>query len=491
MKKTVKCIILLEISNLLFALATILFSKIVQEIMDNSFDKIRLCIFVGVIMVAFATKYLHMNDLADLLQRKKKSIVNRFFGTFQEINEETYLAKIVESDVPLIVEYENCGIPTLLSEIVILGVYFSLIVKENPYFAFVVLLMGVAQIVLPIYFANKFSANYEAVVNLEEKIEKLYYVYISNFKKIWFFKTKYALERLRRLNLKYYTAGKKSEKTVHVYNALMNMLDVVTQFGLCYIGIVFVSKTDMTLPILLSLFVLSDQILIKFQVVFEIVKGYKTYCTAKNRVGRIVSEQGNQKCMPKDFSEIEIRALKPDFLDYHIDAKMLKGEKWLVKGHNGGGKSTFVKVIMNLEIKYRGEVLIDDKNVLEMDVSGLFFYVKQHLMDIDFKVRELLGEHNESEIREMFADFGLDMTVLGKKYRELSTGQQKKVQLIGAFLSKKPILVLDEPENSLDELSKAVLKKNICNYTGSVIVVSNCTEYESWCERVLDVCISN
>ena len=144
---------------------------------------------------------------------------------------------------------------------------------------------------------------------------------------------------------------------------------------------------------------------------------------------------------------------------------------------------------MNLEKDYDGSILVDDKNIVDMDVSGLYFYVNQHLLDIDFDVQDLLGRYEKSKVQEMFKIFGLDETIMNKSFRELSTGQQKKVQLISAFLSQKPILVFDEPENSLDSATKDVFWHYLLKYQGSVLVISNSDEYRDWTGKVMDVCV--
>lgn len=489
MGKKIKCIAELEVSNILFAAATILFSEVVQSMMDVNPQQNRLGIFAVLLLAAFFLKMIYTNEITEILQSARKKVVESFFGRFQEEKETTRLAKLLESDVPLVVEFENNGIPTMLGEVFFLIGYFCLIMQKSAYFALAVLLMGIGQVILPIYFARKFSANYESVIELEEKIEKLYYIYISNFKKLWFFRNDYALNRLREVNMSYYEAGRKSEKTAHIYNALMNTLDVAAQFGMCFIGVLFIWKANMTLPTLLSMLVLTDQIFLKFQVGFEVVKEYRTYRIAKKRLEQYYGYEECNKDKPVDFEQIEIKQLHPRFLNYRINATMKKGEKWLVKGYNGAGKSTFVKMLMNLEKDYDGSILVDDKNIVDMDVSGLYFYVNQHLLDIDFDVQDLLGRYEKSKVQEMFKIFGLDETIMNKSFRELSTGQQKKVQLISAFLSQKPILVFDEPENSLDSATKDVFWHYLLKYRGSVLVISNSDEYRDWTGKVMDVCV--
>ncbi|HSG68533.1 MAG TPA: ABC transporter ATP-binding protein [Bacteroidales bacterium] len=148
-----------------------------------------------------------------------------------------------------------------------------------------------------------------------------------------------------------------------------------------------------------------------------------------------------------------------------------RGESFGLVGNNGAGKTTFFRLILDLIRENSGAVYINAENV--MGSTEWKHYTGSYLDEgflIDFltpeEYFEFLGDINglsKGDIKEFydtFADF-FNNEVLGKKkfIRELSSGNQKKVGIAAALMTKPELLVLDEPFNSLDPTTQIRLKK--------------------------------
>lgn len=146
------------------------------------------------------------------------------------------------------------------------------------------------------------------------------------------------------------------------------------------------------------------------------------------------------------------------------------GESFGLVGNNGAGKTTFFSLVLDLRRATNGQVFIKGRDVAKHEEWKHYTgsYIDENFL-IDFLTPEeyfqfIANLHNLTagdlknfyqEYEDLFAG-----EVIGrKKYiRELSKGNQKKVGIAAALLSKPEILVLDEPFSNLDPTSQIRLK---------------------------------
>ncbi len=147
-----------------------------------------------------------------------------------------------------------------------------------------------------------------------------------------------------------------------------------------------------------------------------------------------------------------------------------KGESFGLVGNNGAGKTTFFRLILDLIRPSGGAVFIHSENVMGSIEWKRFTgsYLDEGFL-IDFltpeEYFEFLADINglsKGDVKEFYNTFGefFNNEVLGKKkfIRELSSGNQKKVGIAAALMTKPELIILDEPFNSLDPTTQIRLK---------------------------------
>lgn len=146
------------------------------------------------------------------------------------------------------------------------------------------------------------------------------------------------------------------------------------------------------------------------------------------------------------------------------------GEKIALIGKNGTGKSTLLKIIMNEDCEYTGEIKIGQ--------SVNIGYIPQEIKFKDdnqtiLNFFEQFDNRNETEIRTSLAKYMFRGNDVFKKVSSLSGGE--KVRLILAKLLKQNInfLILDEPTNHIDIETRELLEEAIKEYSGTVLFVSH------------------
>ncbi|MDA3931221.1 MAG: ATP-binding cassette domain-containing protein [Tenericutes bacterium] len=174
------------------------------------------------------------------------------------------------------------------------------------------------------------------------------------------------------------------------------------------------------------------------------------------------------------------------------------GEIFGLLGTNGAGKTTTFRVIMGLLDPSEGEVLYNGERVGYHNVDEIGYMIEERSLLTKITVKELLlyfGQLKsmEKDLIIKRLDFWLDYFNIteykNKKIKELSKGNQQKIQFISAIINDPKLLVLDEPFSGLDPINTELFVKTIRKFQeeGKMIVFSShqLDHVESFCEQIV------
>jgi len=134
------------------------------------------------------------------------------------------------------------------------------------------------------------------------------------------------------------------------------------------------------------------------------------------------------------------------------------GEILNVYGENGVGKTTLLKAFLGISI-LRGEIRVLSKNIMDLTPIERVKYVSVAFAET-IRTDITVGRYFELTpfpvTRDLIDAFGIS-EILCKTFREISTGNNRKVQIVRALSSPAPVIALDEPFAHLDERSSQVL----------------------------------
>lgn len=146
------------------------------------------------------------------------------------------------------------------------------------------------------------------------------------------------------------------------------------------------------------------------------------------------------------------------------------GEKVGIVGPNGCGKTTFIRMLLQTEALDSGEIWVSPSSKLA--------YLSQSVSDMNpedtvSKVLDIDSFlYNELE-RNLLINMGLQKDILVKPIKFLSPGEKTKVKLASLILKRNNLLILDEPHNHLDLMSREQLEETLSGYTGTILLVSH------------------
>ncbi len=166
-------------------------------------------------------------------------------------------------------------------------------------------------------------------------------------------------------------------------------------------------------------------------------------------------------------------------LTFHYDNRPLlyeklsfaltRGEKFLIVGENGIGKSTLLKLIV-------GQLEPDDGSVIFSQNTTVAYYAQE--LEILNERETILDnvksyDYSDTEMRSMLANFLFFDDDVYKKISVLSPGEKARVALCKILTKRANLIILDEPTNHFDPETQKLIGENFRDYDGTVIMVSH------------------
>ena len=163
--------------------------------------------------------------------------------------------------------------------------------------------------------------------------------------------------------------------------------------------------------------------------------------------------------------------------------RVKEGEKLILLGASGSGKSSILKLLMGIERSQGGEISIGNRQLSTLPEESLFrsiSYIQQEVFIFDGSIYEnitLFQKYNEEELKQAIEKSGLKVLIsekgldypCGENGAALSGGERQRINIARSLLRKTPILLADEITAALD-------KENSYLVLDSLLSLENITE---------------
>lgn len=181
----------------------------------------------------------------------------------------------------------------------------------------------------------------------------------------------------------------------------------------------------------------------------------------------------------------------------HVSFNVEKGDLFGLIGQNGAGKSTLFRCIMDFFDEYEGEILYDGNLMKSLPLEKIGFLPEERSLSpkktIEEEIRyfarlNLMKGLDKKTLQKYFDKFEIKGK-LNDKIKDLSKGNQQKVQLLASLIYKPDFLILDEPFSGLDPYNIRLLQDIIkeVNELGTTIIFSshNMENIEDMCNKLV------
>lgn len=198
--------------------------------------------------------------------------------------------------------------------------------------------------------------------------------------------------------------------------------------------------------------------------------------------------------------KIEFKAVNKYFDEFHvlqnINFTIESGKIFGFLGRNGAGKTTSIRILMDVFPASNGKILIDGEE-FDPKAYKIGYLPEERGMYSKTTVKDqlvyfaMLRGANKAEALESVLYWTQKFEVeeyLNRKVETLSKGNQQKVQITQAFLNEPDILILDEPFSGLDPVNSMVFQTALQDYINEdrfVIFSSHQMSYvETFCDAI-------
>ena len=174
------------------------------------------------------------------------------------------------------------------------------------------------------------------------------------------------------------------------------------------------------------------------------------------------------------------------------------GEIFGLLGLNGAGKTTTFRMILGLIDDYTGKITLDGEKIDYKITDKIGFLTEERSLLTKLTVKEQIVYYGvlkgipkneiDKKLDYWLKEFGIE-DYKNRKIKELSKGNQQKVQFISAIINEPKLLILDEPFSGLDPINVELFKKVILDFKKkgtSIIFSSHRMEHvELFCDRLV------
>lgn len=298
--------------------------------------------------------------------------------------------------------------------------------------------------------------------------------------------------------------GLKSKVLSNSISTFVNFIVQINTIALIIGGVYAIGDNTLTMGGLIAVVMLGSRMLAPLGQVAALIANFQQTKTAYDVINSImklsVEREESKNFVHRQFFKGKIEFKNVSFIYPNTDTKVLDdisfvinpGESVGIIGTNGSGKTTIEKLILGLYEPTEGSILIDGIDIKQIDPADLrhnISYVPQEVILFQGTLKENIilrspGASDE-EILEVaklsgvsyFADshpMGYDMPV-GERGDGLSGGQKQSISIARAFIHPAPIILLDEPTNSMDSTHENHFIRAINSYqrNRTMILVSH------------------
>lgn len=364
-----------------------------------------------------------------------------------------------------------------------------LIFISNPVMAAVIILFVPASIFL----SAKLAARSEKYFDLSrEAAGKIYSATEENLTGFDTVKV-YNLERHRqdgyeKLSEDYRKKSERGYLTSGIVQPIVAIVNNLAYIAICIVGSILVIRGTLRVGDLMA-FILYTQL---FSGPLESISGgmsmMQSTIASARRVYEFLDSEEMQEPEPKEddkpclgavkFEDVAFSYTEDKPLIQNLNLDVLPGQKIAIVGPTGGGKTTIVNLLMRFYDPDSGTISVDGRCIQEMnrsDVREMFSMVLQDTVLFSGTVYDNIAYGNplatEDEVREAarraHIDFWIDSlpdgyhSKINEESTNISGGQKQLLTIARAYLSDRPILILDEATSNVDTRTELIIQETM------------------------------
>lgn len=360
----------------------------------------------------------------------------------------------------------------------------------NKYIFFFIFMVIIIFVLLIKYMNKLLTKYYDKEFDNNNKILSIINNCILSFESIKIFNKQQDQKQVYINHLKENNVIKEKINLIEVFIYITSNL---SYYSIILIIILLYNKLSISIASVFTIILLVNSI---FNPIFSILNSNFTYqniLTAIRKIdeiNKLDNEIVNGNKEITHFQTLKIKNLYFKYTDNYIlknlNLTINKGEKIGICGYSGNGKSSLIKLIMRFYDFQKGDILINNISIKDIDIKYLYNVVGLVPQNINLFNGSILDNLNFAKANDIntiidickkvnihdFIDSLPDKynTIIGERGLKLSNGQQQRLIIARVLLKNPDVIIFDEATASLDNENEKIIQEVINNIQDKTII---------------------
>ena len=469
---------------------------IIDSLLENKFINILYLIIINVILIIIASIYNYLLNVSakmaaieysnEIKEKALKRLLKLKINIIEKYKSGLLASKIV-NDVNNIhhglITFLTHFIPGIVTLIATLIIMFFI----NFKITLIIFLITPISVFITIYIAKQnkkltdiSNKEYNEMTSyIKEQIELKKYINVEKLEN-------QKEQKINNLSEKYMKDESKALFYASISNPTTRLINGIITIIVVLYSSFEIMNGNMTIGIFSTFLIYANRYAKPLNEISQVISRLTVSLTSYDSIKELINEEIEEFINSNDeiIGNIEFKNVS---FSYNNDKEILKninfkinnGEKIAIVGPTGSGKTTIIQLLLKFYNINSGSILIDGKNINDINTSILRDNIKVVLQDAHLNnenIKDVLKYSNnvsDLEIKDLLKKINIKPNFLGMNdnlenitsINNLSNGQKQIISMIRAMLSNPKIVILDEATSDVDSLTEKNIESSINELT--------------------------
>ena len=469
---------------------------IIDSLLENKFTNILYLILINVLLIIIASIYNYLLNVSakraaieysnEIKEKALKRLLKLKINIIEKYKSGLLASKIV-NDVNNIhhglITFLTHFIPGIVTLILTLVIMFFI----NFKITLIIFLITPISVFITIYIAKQnkkltdiSNKEYNEMTSyIKEQIELKKYINVEKLEN-------QKEQKINDLSEKYMKDESKALFYASISNPTTRLINGIITIIVVLYSSFEIMNGNMTIGIFSTFLIYANRYAKPLNEISQVINRLTISLTSYDSIKELINEEIEEFINNNDeiIGSIEFKNVS---FSYNNDKEILKninfkinnGEKIAIVGPTGSGKTTIIQLLLKFYNINSGSILIDGKNINDINTNILRDNIKVVLQDAHLNnenIKDVLKYSNDvsdKEIKDLLKKINIKPNFLGMNDNlenitsidNLSNGQKQIISMIRAMLSNPKIVILDEATSDVDSLTEKNIESSINELT--------------------------
>ena len=469
---------------------------IIDSLLENKFRNILYLILINVLLIIIASIYNYLLNVSakmaaieysnEIKEKALKRLLKLKINIIEKYKSGLLASKIV-NDVNNIhhglITFLTHFIPGIVTLILTLIIMFFI----NFKITLIIFLITPISVFITIYIAKQnkkltdiSNKEYNEMTSyIKEQIELKKYINVEKLEN-------QKEQKINNLSEKYMKDESKALFYASISNPTTRLINGIITIIVVLYSSFEIMNGNMTIGIFSTFLIYANRYAKPLNEISQVINRLTISLTSYDSIKELINEEIEEFINNNDeiIGSIEFKNVS---FSYNNDKEILKninfkinnGEKIAIVGPTGSGKTTIIQLLLKFYNINSGSILIDGKNINDINTNILRDNIKVVLQDAHLNnenIKDVLKYSNDvsdKEIKDLLKKINIKPNFLGMNEKlenitsidNLSNGQKQIISMIRAMLSNPKIVILDEATSDVDSLTEKNIESSINELT--------------------------